>query len=206
MSRSSCHANERFLTKVDRGDCGSWVIDGETGDLYGHVVAGSPESRVAFIMPALSVRNEIKEVFGRDWTFPKALPPPKRQDSAPPPSPTLLPFRQLSSSGLGKDSPDEAPLSLRERFVHCLIHSFVQLLRSCRLSHEKMVAAYRRVGEHMFGKEEKIEEHSVPQSIHQSAWPPVSGLIKLSFGQGEAQRVQEVAQVAEPADSWSKAN
>jgi hypothetical protein len=58
---------------VGQGDSGSWVIDDETGDLYGHVVAGSPESSIAFVMPAQNIRNEIKEVFGYEWRFPQEV-------------------------------------------------------------------------------------------------------------------------------------
>ncbi|KAF2804179.1 uncharacterized protein BDZ99DRAFT_348118, partial [Mytilinidion resinicola] len=40
---------------VANGDCGSWVMNADSGDLYGHIVAGSPESGVAYIIPAYQV-------------------------------------------------------------------------------------------------------------------------------------------------------
>lgn len=44
---------------VQDGDCGSWVIDAESGDLFGHVVAGSPGAGAAMVMPAASVFRDI---------------------------------------------------------------------------------------------------------------------------------------------------
>ncbi|KAF2969427.1 hypothetical protein GQX73_g4120 [Xylaria multiplex] len=38
-----------FSDTLEKGDCGSWVIDADTGDLYGHIVAGSPSSGTALI-------------------------------------------------------------------------------------------------------------------------------------------------------------
>ncbi|KAI0536202.1 hypothetical protein GGR58DRAFT_476173 [Xylaria digitata] len=38
-----------FSDTLEKGDCGSWVIDTDTGDLYGHIVAGSPSSGAALI-------------------------------------------------------------------------------------------------------------------------------------------------------------
>jgi hypothetical protein len=42
------------------GDCGSWVIDARTGSVYGHVIAGHPGSRVAYITPAYQVYGDIR--------------------------------------------------------------------------------------------------------------------------------------------------
>lgn len=72
------------LTRPGHGDCGSWVVDNETGDLYGHIVAGSPESSVAFIIPALAIRSEMKERFGSDWILPQNNDSSKVQDDIPP--------------------------------------------------------------------------------------------------------------------------
>ncbi|CZR58947.1 uncharacterized protein PAC_08839 [Phialocephala subalpina] len=46
------------------GDSGSWVIDKFTGDLYGHIIAGVPESGVAYILPANKTFRDIEEVLG----------------------------------------------------------------------------------------------------------------------------------------------
>jgi hypothetical protein len=42
------------------GDCGSMVIDSETGFLYGHIVVGSTLSRIAYIIPAVNVLRDLK--------------------------------------------------------------------------------------------------------------------------------------------------
>ena len=42
------------------GDCGSWVIDRTTGEIYGHVIAGDGE--VAYVVPAPQIRENIETV------------------------------------------------------------------------------------------------------------------------------------------------
>jgi hypothetical protein len=46
------------------GDSGSWVIDAVTGDLYGHVVAGVPETGLAYIIPAYKTLGDIEKCLG----------------------------------------------------------------------------------------------------------------------------------------------
>ncbi|OCK87672.1 uncharacterized protein K441DRAFT_491654, partial [Cenococcum geophilum 1.58] len=45
---------ELFGTLAD-GDCGSWVVDAQSGDVYGHIVAGNTESGFAYVVPACQV-------------------------------------------------------------------------------------------------------------------------------------------------------
>ncbi|KAF4948155.1 hypothetical protein FGADI_9850 [Fusarium gaditjirri] len=45
---------------LEAGDCGSWVIDAESGDLYGHIVAGSPDSGAAIVIPFARVFEDIE--------------------------------------------------------------------------------------------------------------------------------------------------
>lgn len=42
------------------GDCGTWVIDAETGNLIGHIVAGSPETGAAMIIPTSQTFDDIR--------------------------------------------------------------------------------------------------------------------------------------------------
>jgi hypothetical protein len=53
----------RFSGTLSAGDCGSWVVDEESGDLIGHIVAGSPPSGVAYIGPACNVFADAKMKF-----------------------------------------------------------------------------------------------------------------------------------------------
>jgi hypothetical protein len=52
------------LRFIAHGDCGSWVVDTVTGDLYGQIVAGCPESGVAYIFPAKHIQRDIWRVSG----------------------------------------------------------------------------------------------------------------------------------------------
>ncbi|KAK0638645.1 hypothetical protein B0T16DRAFT_421486 [Cercophora newfieldiana] len=49
----------RFSIPLVAGDCGSWVRDAVTGKLFGHVIAGSPTTGLATIMPANRVFSHI---------------------------------------------------------------------------------------------------------------------------------------------------
>ncbi|RDW91018.1 hypothetical protein BP5796_02183 [Coleophoma crateriformis] len=52
------------------GDCGSWVIDIESGDLLGHIAYGSPITGVAYIIPAYKIFEDIKERKGEELALP----------------------------------------------------------------------------------------------------------------------------------------
>ncbi|RDL35112.1 uncharacterized protein BP5553_07043 [Venustampulla echinocandica] len=56
----------RFEGKLVNGDCGSWVVNAQSGDLLGHIVAGSPESGVGYIAPAYQILEDAKTRFGLD--------------------------------------------------------------------------------------------------------------------------------------------
>ncbi|GKT98175.1 hypothetical protein FLAG1_05364 [Fusarium langsethiae] len=47
-------------SRLEPGDCGSWIIDAESGDLYGHIVAGSPDSGAAIVIPFARVFEDIE--------------------------------------------------------------------------------------------------------------------------------------------------
>lgn len=42
------------------GDCGSWVIDPTTGDIYGIVIATAPEAQESYMLPAYQVYDSVK--------------------------------------------------------------------------------------------------------------------------------------------------
>lgn len=53
----------RLAGPLAKGDCGSWVVDSESGDVYGHLIAGNPESGIAYIVPAYQVYEHMKTCF-----------------------------------------------------------------------------------------------------------------------------------------------
>lgn len=59
----------RLDGKLVDGDCGSGVIDRSTGDLYGHIVAGSLGTGFAYIVPAMHVFEDISDRLGGDVTL-----------------------------------------------------------------------------------------------------------------------------------------
>ncbi|KAK0654953.1 hypothetical protein B0T16DRAFT_450700 [Cercophora newfieldiana] len=58
-----------YTAKLDRplapGDCGSWVRDASTGRLFGHVVAGSPTTGLAMVLPAIDALIFAREALQR---------------------------------------------------------------------------------------------------------------------------------------------
>ncbi|KAJ4135083.1 Protein png1 [Fusarium equiseti] len=48
-------------SRLEAGDCGSWIIDAESGNLYGHIVAGSPDSGAAIVIPFARIFEDIEE-------------------------------------------------------------------------------------------------------------------------------------------------
>lgn len=58
---------------VERGDCGTWIIDAESGDLYGHIVMGSPGSGSALIVPFDEIFDDIHSRLGKTPSLPTAL-------------------------------------------------------------------------------------------------------------------------------------
>ena len=58
----------RLDGKLADGDCGSSVVDQVSGDLYGHIVAGSIGTGFAYIVPAMQVFEDIFKRLG-DVTF-----------------------------------------------------------------------------------------------------------------------------------------
>ncbi|RFN50496.1 hypothetical protein FIE12Z_5259 [Fusarium flagelliforme] len=46
-------------SRLEAGDCGSWIVDAESGNLYGHIVAGSPDSGAAIVIPFARIFEDI---------------------------------------------------------------------------------------------------------------------------------------------------
>lgn len=56
--------------KLEKGDCGCWIVDAATGAVYGHIIAGSPGTGIGLIAPLKHVFNDLVERFGGDWRIP----------------------------------------------------------------------------------------------------------------------------------------
>ncbi|PMD29554.1 hypothetical protein L207DRAFT_520847 [Hyaloscypha variabilis F] len=60
--------------RLEEGDCGSWVVSARGGVFYGHIVAGSPESGAAYVVPAYQIFHDAKCRFGVDLKLPTKKP------------------------------------------------------------------------------------------------------------------------------------
>jgi peptide-N4-(N-acetyl-beta-glucosaminyl)asparagine amidase len=57
---------------LQRGDCGTWVVDATDGHLFGHVVLGSPGGDTALLIPFADVFDDILSRTGSSPIFPGA--------------------------------------------------------------------------------------------------------------------------------------
>ncbi|KUI57844.1 Protein PNG1 [Cytospora mali] len=68
--------NRMFKVGLDgplhKGDCGTWIIDAKCGNLYGHIVAGSPGDGVALLAPFTNIFKDIHHRSGRSPHLPTA--------------------------------------------------------------------------------------------------------------------------------------
>ncbi|KIN08868.1 hypothetical protein OIDMADRAFT_48709 [Oidiodendron maius Zn] len=65
------------------GDCGTWVLDFDTGNLLGHIISGYSGSQLAYVVPAQQVFRDINDRVGREVDLPtpsKGYFPVKNQD------------------------------------------------------------------------------------------------------------------------------
>ncbi|KFY45318.1 hypothetical protein V494_01008 [Pseudogymnoascus sp. VKM F-4513 (FW-928)] len=59
----------RLAGKFSDGDCGSWVFDKETRDVYGHIVSGYPSTGTAYIVPSVQTFEDIQKRIGKPIEF-----------------------------------------------------------------------------------------------------------------------------------------
>ncbi|KFY12433.1 hypothetical protein V492_03884 [Pseudogymnoascus sp. VKM F-4246] len=59
----------RLAGKFSDGDCGSWVFDKETRDVYGHIVSGYPSTGTAYIVPSVQTFEDIQQRIGKPIGF-----------------------------------------------------------------------------------------------------------------------------------------
>lgn len=55
----------RLDAALQKGDSGAWVLGLDSGFLYGHIVAGSPGSGIAYIVPSGQIFDEIEQRLGQ---------------------------------------------------------------------------------------------------------------------------------------------
>lgn len=79
---------------LGRGDCGTWVVDATNGDLFGHIVLGSPGGGTALLTPFSDIFDDILSRVGKIPTFPTALDDEQSSTSA-----------AISTSPVSQDEP-----------------------------------------------------------------------------------------------------
>ena len=53
--------------KLEKGDCGCWVIDAASGAVYGQIIAGSPGTGLGLIAPLKHILSDLIQQFGGHW-------------------------------------------------------------------------------------------------------------------------------------------
>jgi len=54
---------------LEKGICGSWVVDAASNEVYGHIIAGSPEDGFAYIIPFYEILDDLNAYFGNGWAL-----------------------------------------------------------------------------------------------------------------------------------------
>jgi hypothetical protein len=92
------------LTLSAEGDSGSWVIDPKTGDLWGHIVAGCPESRVGHMVLARHIFNDITTHLGGwlELASPNAAAPLADLQGSSSSTPITEPCQKITALGINQ--------------------------------------------------------------------------------------------------------
>lgn len=82
-SKSFCETRfAKFSAPLEEGDSGSWVVHQSFGDVYGHIVAGSPHQGMAIVIPFSIIFADIETLMGSLPQFPKDLRKGKARDQS----------------------------------------------------------------------------------------------------------------------------
>jgi hypothetical protein len=95
---------DHILTNLAEGDCGAWVVDATTGDLFGIVVCGHSRTKCAYIMPAMHIFHDIQKVSVEEVQLPLVIPYYTRfKGSFPRQNPTSVLETKNLSTDAGRD-------------------------------------------------------------------------------------------------------
>lgn len=169
---------EAFAVRMDsnlrEGDCGSWIVDSESGDLYGHIVAGCPRSGLAMVMPFAPIFEDIKDRVGsfprlpdRDAMFAAELYDDLDLLQPPTPCDTMLQLSPRSVQGFG----EEWARDLRFRF-ESLVCS--RRLHDARVGRQNLIRSRRNTA---LGSNQPHEDEPLPSygEANNALPPPYRG-------------------------------
>jgi hypothetical protein len=71
----------RLRGGLEKGHCGAWTTDIATDKIYGHLIAGSPSSGFAYLIPLKEVISDLKLRFGGWWEVLRCSSTKQMQDS-----------------------------------------------------------------------------------------------------------------------------
>ncbi len=139
---------------LEHGDCGSWIIDANTGDLFGHIIAGSPETGAAMIIPALLTFTDLEDRAKKQPKLPTAPFPFLPYDTKLDKSPTTQRKHSVSTREFTED--DIA-------WTKSVTAKFVKLLRQ-----KQKEIILRRYQEPKISAEDSSTANSLPPSYDQT--------------------------------------
>lgn len=116
----------RFDEALESGDCGAWVVDRESGELYGHVVAGSPQSGIAILIPFAPIFGDIGWRKRSKASFPTRV--AREETSLNQAIGSDLFHLEISANG------DSAPAGVKSFNPQEIVRSFEECLRVKRLT------------------------------------------------------------------------
>ena len=116
---------------LEKGDCGTWVLDAVGGIVYGQIVAGSPGSGFGYIIPLWQILGDLRRRLDGDWSLaaeqnpmPRGWQPDIRELSRTPmpvtnigQHPRLVPHNDMKVDSQTPDlqsHPSRTPISLKK--------------------------------------------------------------------------------------------
>ncbi|QKX61726.1 uncharacterized protein TRUGW13939_08881 [Talaromyces rugulosus] len=88
---------------IQRGDCGSWVVDATSGHFYGHIFGGGAGTRTAYIIPAADIFDDIRAKCAQPVILPSATGENVQTHSR-------IPSNELHSGSKASQQPDSSGL------------------------------------------------------------------------------------------------
>ena len=132
------------LDRAEDGDCGSWIVDQSTGELFGMLVATCEAVSEAYILPIKDIFTDIEKVSGRSVKLPALKPITEKEElvaassrsSREPKSSTItsLGTSNTEVSLLGTSSPLYSPLQADSIRIVTLLPGKPKSTIQCELS------------------------------------------------------------------------
>ncbi|CAD6575078.1 MAG: hypothetical protein ASARMPRED_007045 [Alectoria sarmentosa] len=122
------------LDRAEDGDCGSWIVDQSTGELFGMLVATCEAVSEAYILPMKDVFTDIEKVSGRSVKLPALKPVSEKKELVAASSKDSRQTKDSTFASLRKSDPLYPPLPADSIRILTLLPGKPESTIRCELS------------------------------------------------------------------------